>query len=158
MEIETMANTTATFIKSNGKAEAVKGVKAVYDAATKTYTTKETMKVSACWYKASYKKNGELRKEERVVLRGSKGMAMVCTKMKNGKVRMSEPAIARIDGKDEETREAYETVTKAGFEALKKYMIAKYELQNMKWDTFLKKIGAIAEVVEESKEEEEVAA
>lgn len=153
-----MAKNETVAIEKNGKSVAVEGVKATYDAATKTYTKKETMKVSACWYKASYKKNGELRKEERVVLRGSKGMAMVCTKMKNGKVRMSEPATARVAAKDEETREAYETVTKAGFEALKKYMIAKYELQNMNWNTFLKKIGAIAEVVEESKEEEEVAA
>ena len=100
------------------------------------------MKVSAYWYKASYKKNGELSREERVVFKGAKGMAMVCTRMNNGKIKMEQPAIARVSAKDEDTRVAYETVTKAGFNALKKYMIAKYELQNMNWETLIKKLVA----------------
>lgn len=148
-----MATTTATFIKSNGKAEAVKGVKAVYDAATKSYTTKATLKVSARWYKASYKKNGELSREERVVFTSRKNLAMVCTRM-GKKIKFAPVPVAKRESYDAESLEALEKIAKNGFEELKKYMNAKFNLKDMNWDTLLKKIGAIAEVVEESQEEE----
>lgn len=147
-----MAKTT-TAIQANGKATAVAGVKATYDAKTKTYTTKETMKVAAYWYKATVKKNGEVSREERVVFTSRKNLAMVCTR--NGKkIKFSTVPVAKRESYDAESLEALEKIAKNGFEELKKYMNAKFNLKDMNWDTMLKKIGAIAEVVEESKEEE----
>ena len=42
-----------------------------------------------------------------------------------------------------------------GFNELKSYLNKKMNLKDMNWDTLLKKIGAIAEVVEEESKEEE---
>lgn len=147
-----MANNT-TFIQANGKAEAVQGVKASYDPKSKTYTTKATLKVAAKWYKASYKKNGEASREERVVFTSRKNLAMVCTRI-GKKIKFAPVPVSKRESYDAESLEALEKIARNGFEELKKYMNAKFNLKDMNWDTMLKKIGAIAEVVEESKEEE----
>lgn len=140
-------------IEKNGKSVAVEGVKATYDAATKSYTTKATLKVSAKWYKATVKKNGEVSREERVIFTSRKNLAMVCTRM-GKKIKFAPVPVAKRESYDAESLEALEKIAKNGFEELKKYMNAKFNLKDMNWDTMLKKIGAIAEVVEESQEEE----
>ena len=132
-----------TFEKS-GKATALQGIKASYDAATKSYSKKATLNVSVKWYVATSKKC------ERVVF-NSGAMAVVCTRMQNGKIRLEEKALNLVRY-DEDLAKVKEEMNTQGFKSLKGYLVKKYNLNDMNWDTLVKKIGAVAAVENEKKE------
>ena len=143
-----MAKAT-TYIKENGKSVALEGIKASYDQESKTYKVKATMKVSVKWYKATKKA------AERVVFTGdNKFYSLVCTNQ-GKKIKFSKKDIASLEKRvDSDKLAADMAMYEKGFNELKSYLNKKMNLKDMNWDTLLKKIGAIAEVVEESKDEE----
>ena len=145
-----MAKAT-TYIKENGSTVAVQGVKATYDAATKSYTTKATLKVSAKWYKARVNKKGEITREERVVFT-CKGMSVVATR--NGsKIKLSPVQIAKAESYDQESREVLEKKAKASAEILKPYLLNKFNMKDMNWETLVRKLESLVAVVEVATED-----
>lgn len=144
-----MAKTTTATIEKNGKSVALEGIKASYNQETKAYKVKATMKVSVKWYKATKKA------AERIVFTGdNKFYSLVCTKM-GKKIRFSKKDISSLEKRvDADKLAADMAMYEKGFNELKSYLNKKMNLKDMNWDTLLKKIGAIAEVVEESQEEE----
>ena len=95
---------------------------------------------------------------ERVVFTGdNKFYSLVCTKQ-GKKIKFSKKDISSLEKRvDADKLAADEAMYEKGFNELKSYLNKKMNLKDMNWDTLLKKIGAIAEVVVEDKDEESAA-
>lgn len=145
-----MAKAT-TYIKENGKAAAVKGVKATYNKETKSYEVKATLEIAAKWYKARVNKKGEITREERVVFT-CKGMSVVATR--NGsKIKLSPVQIAKAESYDQESREVLEKKAKASADILKPYLLNKFNMKDMNWETLVRKLESLVAVVEVATED-----
>ena len=132
-----MAKSTKKVVKVSATAVAVKkgfeieGQKAVYNRELKEYTTKETFKIKAVYKPAT-------KKVQEMVVFSCKGCYLIATKSAEG-IKLSAKAVAKPKKYDELELSFLEALSKDKAKALRTYLLGRYNLKTMNWDTLVEK-------------------
>ena len=133
----------------------VSGTKAIKDAKSKEYTTKETLTIKARYFAAKTKKDGTLSRKEMIVL-SARGCSVVCTKGAGDKIVLSKKVV-NTNKYDDSAKTFLEELNSAKTSALKKYLLNTMGLKTMKWSTLMAKCEEVKETAKSEKEAEALA-